>query len=66
MLKSQRRSTNYSTHTVRHSCLSLPVRSSLLTFPVLVTGQLADDLKAVIQDIETLFGTLNEENLKLQ
>jgi len=33
---------------------------------VLVTGQLADDLSAVIKDLETLFGTLNEDNLKLQ
>ncbi|CAK4031754.1 related to Lactobacillus histidine kinase [Lecanosticta acicola] len=32
---------------------------------VLVTGQLAQDIEAVGQEIETLFGTLNEENLKL-
>ena len=35
-------------------------------FTVLVTGQLADDLSAVIKDLETLFGTLNEDNLELQ
>lgn len=33
---------------------------------VLVTGQLADDLTAVIRELEILFGTLNEDNLKLQ
>lgn len=33
---------------------------------VLVTGQLAQDIEAVSAEIETLFGTLNEENLKLQ
>lgn len=33
---------------------------------VLVTGQLAQDIQAVSVEIETLFGTLNEENLKLQ
>lgn len=32
---------------------------------VLVTGQLAEDISAVTAEIETLFGTLNEENLKL-
>ena len=37
-----------------------------LTFAVLVTGQLADDLQEVIREIETLFGTLDEESLKLQ
>ena len=39
---------------------------SLLMFLVLVTGQLADDLQSVIHEIETLFGTLDEESLKLQ
>lgn len=38
----------------------------LLTCTVLVTGQLADDLQEVIHEIETLFGTLDEESLKLQ
>ena len=38
----------------------------LLTRAVLVTGQLADDLQEVIREIETLFGTLDEESLKLQ
>jgi hypothetical protein len=33
---------------------------------VLVTGQLARDIEAVSNEIETLFGTLNEENMKLQ
>jgi hypothetical protein len=33
---------------------------------VLVTGQLADDLQEVIHEIETLFGTLDEESLKLR
>jgi len=33
---------------------------------VLVTGQLADDLQEVIHEIETMFGTLDEESLKLQ
>ena len=33
---------------------------------VLVTGQLASDIQAVESEIETLFGRLNEENLKLQ
>jgi hypothetical protein len=37
-----------------------------LIFVVLVTGQLADDLQEVIREIETLFGTLDEESLKLQ
>jgi hypothetical protein len=32
---------------------------------VLVTGQLAEDLGAVISDLETLFGTLNEDLLVL-
>jgi hypothetical protein len=32
---------------------------------VLVTGQLAQDIAAVRADCETLYGTLNEENLKL-
>lgn len=32
---------------------------------VLVTGQLAQDLEAVGRECEELFGTLNEENLKL-
>lgn len=64
-MKSLKRITNCSTHTVcRHF---LTRRALLLTHhTVLVTGQLADDMQAVIQDIETLFGTLNEENLKLQ
>lgn len=38
----------------------------LLYAYVLVTGQLARDIQAVSSEIETLFGTLNEENLKLQ
>ena len=38
----------------------------LLYAYVLVTGQLAQDIQAVSTEIETLFGTLNEENLKLQ
>lgn len=38
----------------------------LLYAYVLVTGQLAQDIQAVSSEIETLFGTLNEENLKLQ
>jgi hypothetical protein len=38
----------------------------LLMYTVLVTGQLADDLQEVIHEIETLFGTLDEESLKLQ
>ena len=38
----------------------------LLYAYVLVTGQLARDIEAVAEEIETLFGTLNEENLKLQ
>ena len=38
----------------------------MLTRTVLVTGQLADDLQEVIREIETLFGTLDEESLKLQ
>ena len=33
---------------------------------VLVTGQLAQDIQAVSAEIEKLFGTLNEDNLKLQ
>ncbi|KAF2173608.1 hypothetical protein M409DRAFT_61946 [Zasmidium cellare ATCC 36951] len=37
----------------------------LLYAYVLVTGQLAKDIQAVGAEIETLFGTLNEENLKL-
>jgi hypothetical protein len=41
-------------------------RDQLLTSAVLVTGQLADDLQEVIREIETLFGTLDEESLKLQ
>ena len=32
---------------------------------VLVTGQLAHDIEFVGQELEQLFGTLNEENLKL-
>jgi len=49
---------------------SIPSISSdqhwMLTCTVLVTGQLADDLQEVIREIETLFGTLDEESLKLQ
>jgi hypothetical protein len=33
---------------------------------VLVTGQLARDIHAIVPDMETLYGTLNEENLKLE
>lgn len=32
----------------------------------LVTGQLAQDITAVGLDLEELYGTLNEENLKLE
>ncbi|KAK5168811.1 uncharacterized protein LTR77_006120 [Saxophila tyrrhenica] len=38
----------------------------LLYAYVLVTGQLARDIEAVEEEIEGLFGRLNEENLKLQ
>ena len=38
----------------------------LLYSYLLVTGQLANDIQAVSGEIETLFGTLDEENLKLQ
>ncbi|WPH00318.1 Hypothetical protein R9X50_00314300 [Acrodontium crateriforme] len=38
----------------------------LLYAYVLVTGQLSQDIRAVSTEIENLFGTLNEENLKLQ
>ncbi|KAK3724442.1 hypothetical protein LTR37_001066 [Vermiconidia calcicola] len=38
----------------------------LLYAYVLVTGQLAQEIQAVSVEIEMLFGTLNEENLKLQ
>ena len=38
----------------------------LLYAYVLVTGQLAKDIQAASNELETLFGTLNEENLKLQ
>ena len=38
----------------------------LLYAYVLVTGQLAQDIQAVITELENLFGTLNEDNLKLQ
>ena len=43
-------------------------RDRLLTkiFEFRRTGQLADDLQEVIHEIETLFGTLDEESLKLQ
>lgn len=33
---------------------------------VLVTGQLAKDIEVVGEEVERLYGTLNEENLKLQ
>ncbi|EMC96028.1 hypothetical protein BAUCODRAFT_71630 [Baudoinia panamericana UAMH 10762] len=33
---------------------------------VLVTGQLSQDIQAVSAELETLYGTLNEDNLKLQ
>nr|POE51130.1 uncharacterized protein c26f1.08c [Quercus suber] len=38
----------------------------LLYAYVLVTGQLSQEIKAVSQEIESLFGTLNEDHLKLQ
>jgi uncharacterized protein (UPF0303 family) len=38
----------------------------LLYAYVLVTGQLARDIHAIVPEIETLYGTLNEENLKLE
>jgi len=38
----------------------------LLYAYVLVTGQLSLDIQAVSAEIETLYGTLNEENLKLE
>jgi hypothetical protein len=38
----------------------------LLYAYVLVTGQLARDIHAIVPDMETLYGTLNEENLKLE
>lgn len=51
-----------------HFNCAIPGRADADSSPstVLVTGQLADDLSAVIKDLETLFGTLNEDNLKLQ
>ncbi|KAF2766526.1 hypothetical protein EJ03DRAFT_330027 [Teratosphaeria nubilosa] len=33
---------------------------------VLVTGQLSQDIQAISAEIETLYGTLNEDNFKLQ
>jgi hypothetical protein len=38
----------------------------LLYAYVLVTGQLARDIYAIVPEMETLYGTLNEENLKLE
>ncbi|KAK3674504.1 hypothetical protein LTR78_005590 [Recurvomyces mirabilis] len=38
----------------------------LLYAYVLVTGQLSEDIQAVSAEIETLYGTLNEDNFKLQ
>ena len=35
-------------------------------FSALVTGQLAQDITLVGQEIEQLYGVLNEEDLKLQ
>ena len=56
---------NCFTHMVGpQSMLQYNLTSTNLT--VLVTGQLADDLQEVIHEIETLFGTLDEESLKLQ
>ena len=39
---------------------------ALLYAYTLVTGQLSKEIQDVFQEIETLFGTLNEELLKLQ
>lgn len=39
---------------------------TVMFFIALVTGQLAQDIVAVGQDIEQLYGVLNEDNLKLQ
>ena len=36
------------------------------TLLALVTGQLAQDIKAIRNDIEQLYGILNEDSLKLQ
>ena len=38
----------------------------LFTTIALVTGQLAQDIQSVATDIETLYGVINEEDLKLQ
>ncbi|KAI7266180.1 hypothetical protein KC345_g8252 [Hortaea werneckii] len=38
----------------------------LLYAYVLVTGQLSEDIRAVSAELQTMFGTLNEEKLKLQ
>lgn len=32
----------------------------------LVTGQLSNEIREVVKEIESLFGTLNEDLLKLQ
>jgi hypothetical protein len=39
---------------------------TIVRHTVLVTGQLSSDLSAVISDLGTLFGTLNEDMLRLQ
>lgn len=38
----------------------------MLTALALVTGQLAQDIASIGSDIETLYGVLNEDSLKLQ
>lgn len=38
----------------------------LLYAYILVTGQLAQDIQAVVGEIESIYGTLNEDNLKLE
>ncbi len=35
-------------------------------FSALVTGQLSNEIREVVREIESLFGTLSEEMLKLQ
>jgi hypothetical protein len=65
-MKQQKRITNCFTPMVSFNLSNYCDRYQLLTRAVLVTGQLADDLQEVIREIETLFGTLDEESLKLQ
>lgn len=35
-----------------------------LWIAVLATGQLAKDISAIIRELETLYGTLNEDNFR--